>query len=73
MRPGSADDEFRDNAAAIYTAIYNVTLDVLRKKYTGIVIPLDGIGTGLAELDVRAPRTFAFLQARLADLEHLFV
>lgn len=34
-----------------------------------IVIPSDGIGTGLAELDKRAPKTFAYLQQRLAELE----
>jgi len=37
--------------------------------YTTIVIPLDGIGTGLAQLDRRAPKTFAYLQKRLAELE----
>lgn len=35
-----------------------------------VVIPSDGIGTGLAELDKRAPKTFAYLQQKLADLEH---
>lgn len=38
-------------------------------KYDTIVIPSDGIGTGLAELDKRAPKTFAYLQKRLAELE----
>lgn len=34
-----------------------------------IVIPADGLGTGLAELDKRAPKTFAYLEKRLAELE----
>jgi hypothetical protein len=33
-----------------------------------IVFPLDGIGTGLADLANRSPKTFAHLQARVADL-----
>lgn len=36
-----------------------------------IVIPADGIGTGLAELDKRAPKTFAYLQQKLAELEKI--
>ena len=39
--------------------------------YTTVVIPSDGIGTGLAELDKRAPKTFAYLQEKLAELESL--
>lgn len=34
-----------------------------------IVLPEAGIGTGLAELKQRAPKTFQYLQERLADLE----
>jgi len=34
-----------------------------------VVIPSDGLGTGLAGLDKRAPKTFAYLQERLAELE----
>lgn len=33
-----------------------------------IWLPRDGIGTGLAELDRRAPRIFASIQAKLAEL-----
>ena len=33
-----------------------------------VVMPEDGLGTGLAQLAERAPRTFAFLQAALASL-----
>ncbi len=35
-----------------------------------VVIPADGIGTGFAELDKRAPKTFAYLQQKLAELEN---
>ncbi|MCB2380132.1 hypothetical protein LGH70_21230 [Hymenobacter sp. BT635] len=33
-----------------------------------VVLPEDGIGTGLAQLEQRAPRTFAFLQQALQSL-----
>jgi hypothetical protein len=33
------------------------------------VLPEDGLGTGLAELPTRAPRTFAYLQEQLQRLE----
>ena len=33
-----------------------------------VVIPEDGLGTGLAQLAERAPRTLAFLQAALESL-----
>jgi hypothetical protein len=36
-----------------------------------IVIPADGIGTGKAELDKRAPKLFAYLQQRLDELKNL--
>ena len=34
-----------------------------------IVLPADGIGTGKAELAIRAPRLFAYLQQKLQDLK----
>ena len=36
-----------------------------------IVIPADGIGTGKAELEKRAPKVFAYLQQRLDELKNL--
>lgn len=33
-----------------------------------IVLPRDGIGTGLAQMEIRAPRTFAYLQTLWNDL-----
>ena len=35
-----------------------------------IVIPADGLGTGRAQLESRAPLTFAYLQKCLRDLSH---
>jgi hypothetical protein len=33
-----------------------------------VVVPTDGLGTGLAELPTRAPKIFAFIENRIAML-----
>ncbi len=61
------DAEFEQNITAIdhffelLSAISSTTDQV-------IVIPANGIGTGRAQLQSRAPLTFAYLQKRLGDL-----
>ncbi|MBK9215770.1 MAG: hypothetical protein IPM59_09225 [Chloracidobacterium sp.] len=62
------DDEFEINKSAIEAALSPVFIAVSDNNIT-VVIPADGLGTGRAELDRRAPQTFAYLQLRLADLE----
>ncbi len=61
------DAELEQNKAAI-----NQAFEHLIRKSTGseqiIVIPANGIGTGRAQLENRAPLTFAYLQKRLGDL-----
>jgi len=61
------DAELAQNKAAISQAFEHLT-----RKSTGpdqiIVIPANGIGTGRAQLENRAPLTFAYLQKRLGDL-----
>ena len=62
-----SDDEFEQNKASIdaaFAEIVNAITDSIRV----IVIPSDGLGTGRAQLGKRAPRTFAHLQKRLAEL-----
>ena len=59
-----SDDEFEQNKASIdaaFAEIMNAVTDSIRV----IVIPSDGLGTGRAQLDRRAPRTFAYLQNRI--------
>ena len=63
-----SDDEFELNKSALEAALSPVFIAVSDNNIT-VVIPADGLGTGRAELDRRAPRTFAYLQRRLADLE----
>lgn len=43
---------------------------VLRAQKT-VIIPMDGLGTGLAQLQQRAPLTFRYLQQSLLELESI--
>ncbi|HLM62280.1 MAG TPA: hypothetical protein VK308_15870, partial [Pyrinomonadaceae bacterium] len=61
-----SDENIIDNKIAINEAFGKLA------RYapdTVIVIPTAGLGTGLADLESRAPQTFAFLQEKLAKLE----
>ncbi|KXJ97973.1 MAG: hypothetical protein UZ17_ACD001002863 [Acidobacteria bacterium OLB17] len=62
-----SDDEFEQNKSAIDAALDKLTRAVT-ETIRSIVIPSDGLGTGRAQLRRRAPRTFAHLQKRLAEL-----
>lgn len=56
------DDEFFSNCNHIDMALAEIPSQLT------VIIPSAGIGTGLAQLDVKAPRTFEYLQKRLANL-----
>lgn len=62
-----SDDEFEQNKAAIDAALSKV-MSALTDSIRVIVVPSDGLGTGRAHLQAKAPRTFAYLQKRLAEL-----
>jgi hypothetical protein len=51
----------------------NIFAKVKAHKTNGhlIVIPADGIGTGLAQLETKAPNLYGILQALLKELEEL--
>jgi hypothetical protein len=59
------DNEFEDNKIAIDKAFDKI--DLTRP----VVIPANGLGTGRAQLDTRAPKTYAYLQQRLEELREL--
>lgn len=40
-------------------------------KFEAVVIPMAGLGTGLAELPTRAPRIYQYLQDKLKEMEAL--
>ena len=57
-----SDEQYARNVTVIDAALSQV------EEYAVVVVPSAGLGTGLAELDTRAPRTFAYLEKRLLDL-----
>lgn len=65
------DDEFDLNKCAIDETFARVET-AIKDSNQIIVIPADGLGTGRAQLDNRAPRTFAYLQQKLAELDTPF-
>ena len=65
MEPSSffSDDDLESNKAHILAAIASIPVNVL------IICPLDGLGTGLAQLPYKAPKTNEFLSDILRELE----
>jgi len=59
------DAEFEQNKAAIDRAFATIAITDSTRV---IVIPSDGLGTGRAQMQKRAPKTFAYLQKRLDEL-----
>lgn len=51
-----------EDMAALFAALH---------QGRAIIFPLDGIGTGLADLERRSPTTFQHLQRRIAELRQL--
>lgn len=62
-----SDDEFEQNKASIDAAFAEI-MRAITDSIRVIVIPSDGLGTGRAQLERRAPRTFAHLQKRLTEI-----
>ena len=44
----------------------------MKDKYTTLIIPKDGFGTGLAKLPEKAPKTFKYLEKKVKTLVRLF-
>lgn len=68
-KPGAffTDLEFEQNKDVIDAAFAEVTRAVT-DSIRAIVIPSKGLGTGRAQLNTKAPLTFAYIQQKLADL-----
>lgn len=62
-----SDLEFEENKKKINYAV-KLIIDEIKKGVT-VVIPAAGIGTGLAKLEEKAPKTFKFLQGSLKAIE----
>ena len=55
------DNEFTQNCGNIKRACFHILSILKSNKYDTLVLPFDGFGTGLANLDTKAPKTFEFL------------
>lgn len=62
------DQEFDKNIAAIDRAFDRI---LRLPRGTTIVRPSNGLGTGRAEMQSRAPKTFAYLNSKLRELRDL--
>jgi hypothetical protein len=65
LKEGSfySDDEYNEN-------IKKINEDFLKiPDNKDIVIPEKGLGTGLAMLDIKAPKTFEYLQNKIMELK----
>jgi hypothetical protein len=63
------DLEYFSNKRKIELAIQTIISESPNYKY--IVLPQNGIGTGLARLPTLAPKTYAYLTQRLTDLRSI--
>lgn len=61
-----SDQEFKLQKQKIRAAV-NQAIEAA-SSFRRIALPEDGLGTGLAQLDVRAPKTFDFLQEEIQRL-----
>ena len=61
------DIEYQKNIIKIDKAIENILLRVKNEGYKGIILPKDGLGTGLAKLNIYAPKTFEYLNKKIHD------
>ncbi len=61
-------DAHEENCIKILLSFEKVKTLLKTHNYTAIVIPIAGFGTGLAKLEIKAPKTFIFLNFELKKL-----
>ena len=66
------DSEYEDNKIKIDLAINKIIKKFMKKKYTRLVIPSNGFGTGLSKLNIKAPKTFKYLETKINAIKILF-
>ena len=74
VKPDMSEDSFfNDNDFNEVKKIYDFDFDLINElmmgKYDMIVIPSSGLGTGLAKLNINAPKIFEYLNMKLNELE----
>lgn len=58
------DDQYIINIKHIEVAFNKIPEDCI------VVIPEDGLGTGLAQLPIRAPKTYQYILTKISQLEN---
>lgn len=61
------DDEYEENCQIIEKEIERIKRYAEEKEYKNIIFPFMGLGTGLAQMPLRAIRTFSYLCLRLSQ------
>jgi hypothetical protein len=64
-----SDDNFQSNKIIIQADFAPVRTALLIKKI--VIIPLDGLGTGLSELPTRAPLTHQYINFTIKKLQNI--
>lgn len=62
------DDDYDRNCANIIKAMSDIKKKILISKYKFLVLPANGLGTGLAKLPEKAPKTYEFLDKSIRQL-----
>lgn len=62
------DNELEINKQKINNAIDLILKRLKEEKFVGIILPKDGLGTGLADLKNKAPLTFEYLNLAIENL-----
>jgi hypothetical protein len=62
------DEEYEKNCQKIISSLENIIKVFSKGEYDKLVLPKDGFGTGLAKLDIKAPKTLQFLDRLLYEV-----
>lgn len=63
-----SDNDYVDNIRRIQNAVNEIINQA--HKYKFVVLPEDGLGTGLAKLPTKAPKTFIYLKNAIMKLKN---
>ena len=66
------DNELEENIRAIDAAFDHLVSRIESGQFEKLIIPASGIGTGLAQLEEKAPETFKYLQTKIGNLYELY-
>ena len=67
------DNEFELNKEKIDKSIKEIKGRVYNEGYEYLILPEEGVGTGRAKLNEKAPKTFEYLQISYSDMTQEFL